>query len=186
MTCRFGASARLIPAHAGKTSSSPTVRSSPAAHPRSRGENIDGQRETVAEWGSSPLTRGKRPSTRLQNHVHGLIPAHAGKTRVAASLVVRRGAHPRSRGENSAIAQVKGWPSGSSPLTRGKLDKPWWTRERRGLIPAHAGKTAGILSSIFFTTAHPRSRGENHEGTEMRGACVGSSPLTRGKPHARP
>ena len=32
--------------------------------------------------------------------------------------------------------------------------------------------------------AHPRSRGENHEGTEIVGFIVGSSPLTRGKPRA--
>ena len=32
--------------------------------------------------------------------------------------------------------------------------------------------------------AHPRSRGENHEGTEIVGFIVGSSPLTRGKPKA--
>ena len=50
----------LIPAHAGKTSSSAGTSSTAEAHPRSRGEN--GRRMTAAERrvGSSPLTRGKR------------------------------------------------------------------------------------------------------------------------------
>ena len=50
----------LIPAHAGKTWS-PTARSAwRTAHPRSRGENIDGFVSGIKSAGSSPLTRGKR------------------------------------------------------------------------------------------------------------------------------
>ena len=52
--------------------------------------------------------------------VVGLIPAHAGKTGVATGAGRRKGAHPRSRGENlvADYAAFKAW--GSSPLTRGK------------------------------------------------------------------
>ena len=50
----------LIPAHAGKTCLAGLVGAHSEAHPRSRGENIDGQRETAEDWGSSPLTRGKQ------------------------------------------------------------------------------------------------------------------------------
>ena len=49
----------LIPAHAGKTYGGRSVGYRSGAHPRSRGENLDGYRETYEEWGSSPLTRGK-------------------------------------------------------------------------------------------------------------------------------
>ena len=53
----------------------------------------------------------------------------------------RKVAHPRSRGENEALAASDATDKGSSPLTRGKLGdgypRPW----RAGLIPAHAGKT---------------------------------------------
>ena len=50
----------LIPAHAGKTSSTgaPTARA--PAHPRSRGENSERRRFALRAAGSSPLTRGKR------------------------------------------------------------------------------------------------------------------------------
>ena len=50
---------RLIPAHAGKTVSEVDTTASLAAHPRSRGENERMDREGLASWGSSPLTRGK-------------------------------------------------------------------------------------------------------------------------------
>ena len=53
------ARARLIPAHAGKTSSG--IASSPRAraHPRSRGENLASVLMLRSTVGSSPLTRGK-------------------------------------------------------------------------------------------------------------------------------
>ena len=50
-----------------------------------------------------------------------------------------------------------------------------------GLIPAHAGKTATRWPPRSSRTAHPRSRGENHDECERRGLLCGSSPLTRGK-----
>ena len=52
----------------------------------------------------------------------------------------------------------------------------------RGLIPAHAGKTAPSDRYQAGTTAHPRSRGENALSCKNRAKIPGSSPLTRGKP----
>ena len=157
----------------------------------------------VPKKGSSPLTRGKRQGTRIQDNVHGLIPAHAGKTRLRDLDVRRRRAHPRSRGENPV--GMEGWPvaTGSSPLTRGKPWRQPWDRQHRGLIPAHAGKTlrrrtalpsqrgsspltrgkrGGLDTSHAKEAAHPRSRGENSEVIDRLLAHSGSSPLTRGKP----
>ncbi len=51
---------RLIPAHAGKTSSTPEMRYERTAHPRSRGENAGSHVVDLHRDGSSPLTRGKR------------------------------------------------------------------------------------------------------------------------------
>ena len=70
-------------------------------------------------------------------------------------------AHPRSRGENGFIYRSEQTAHGSSPLTRGKRRPVPRPRPGRGLIPAHAGKTA-----------RARERSE---------ASSGSSPLTRGK-----
>ena len=91
--------------------------------------------------GSSPLTRGKQAAVPDGCAEHGLIPAHAGKTGCRPRFRNRAGAHPRSRGENLAAGIEDAGFEGSSPLTRGKLRVRRADGVRRGLIPAHAGKT---------------------------------------------
>ena len=71
--------------------------------------------------------------------------------------------------------------AGSSPLTRGKLDKTARLTRGRGLIPAHAGKTTAALPGGRASRAHPRSRGENSMLKDRLRYEDGSSPLTRGK-----
>ena len=131
----------LIPAHAGKTAA---VRRRPGrvrAHPRSRGENSGSTGRTRRTKGSSPLTRGKPTGTWAMTSGTGLIPAHAGKTRTRSCRGWTVRAHPRSRGENMGGPFCGYLSRGSSPLTRGKQDRGRGRRRRRGLIPAHAGKT---------------------------------------------
>ena len=112
----------LIPAHAGKTSRAAATSSFAA--------------------GSSPLTRGKLGGPKIEHSAHGLIPAHAGKTRHESSLSCDFPAHPRSRGENTGEWAIRTNLWGSSPLTRGKQAGRHVLTRERGLIPAHAGKTA--------------------------------------------
>ena len=73
---------RLIPAHAGKTAPSTSSPWAGWAHPRSRGENERHRRSHRLYPGSSPLTRGKPDLTMEDATALGLIPAHAGKTRM--------------------------------------------------------------------------------------------------------
>ena len=128
----------LIPAHAGKTSASTGRTQRRRAHPRSRGENWTHAHAGEIIDGSSPLTRGKPRIADLPAMLRGLIPAHAGKTCCRAWIATRRGAHPRSRGENEqrprdrdrahprsrgenkASERSGNLVKGSSPLTRGK------------------------------------------------------------------
>ena len=132
---------RLIPAHAGKTPSTPRCCPESGAHPRSRGENTEFYVATLSSQGSSPLTRGKRSGSSSRVSTSGLIPAHAGKTPAPLSASVSSAAHPRSRGENGRTITGFRRRYGSSPLTRGKLlHLPLLTGGAR-LIPAHAGKT---------------------------------------------
>ena len=175
---------RLIPAHAGKTFGSDLRSSVAGAHPRSRGENIQTCVQVAADMGSSPLTRGKRSQPRGIAERDGLIPAHAGKTGRAGDSRRCQTAHPRSRGENLQRDVEAPLRQGSSPLTRGK--PPHGRLQRRGgrLIPAHAGKTIAAHSRAPGAQAHPRSRGENPRTAASAGYCVGSSPLTRGKPRS--
>ena len=158
---RGGLSVGLIPAHAGKTDLECVSVSGEWAHPRSRGENFYRLRPVQRGRGSSPLTRGKPPSSSSQDAVTRLIPAHAGKTRRWVAVCCRLGAHPRSRGENPGLVCQVLMMKGSSPLTRGKR------YHRRPPGPPRR--------------AHPRSRGENTVGALAVLPERGSSPLTRGK-----
>ena len=172
---------RLIPAHAGKTSQ-PSRRPVPLkAHPRSRGENVQSSDSPSRALGSSPLTRGKPRSPRYSTATARLIPAHAGKTQPPGLLPAARPAHPRSRGENASSSMPIKSAYGSSPLTRGKhVATPSWAARPR-LIPAHAGKTNTLITTMFYNKAHPRSRGENTALVSQRFQFGNSSPLTRGK-----
>ena len=131
--------------------------------------------------GSSPLTRGKRGSGKEAPEAAGLIPAHAGKTPTHSCRRQKRGAHPRSRGENIWGAHAMFRAKGSSPLTRGKLLHGHRLVSFLGLIPAHAGKTMTSTACSRTRAAHPRSRGENPEVWTASIMENGSSPLTRGK-----
>ena len=176
---------RLIPAHAGKTVALRYRRTRLPAHPRSRGENVVADTKKFSRAGSSPLTRGKLLDRRVGLALQRLIPAHAGKTASAGTQPESRAAHPRSRGENRLEFAAQEGNNGSSPLTRGKPVEHLRDRRPRRLIPAHAGKTRTRGPTHRRTKAHPRSRGENrgpHAALFVRG---GSSPLTRGKPNRR-
>ena len=172
---------RLIPAHAGKTDRSLPRLGFTRAHPRSRGENQDVFVGFLDVRGSSPLTRGKLAHHAPVLSPGGLIPAHAGKTSTPMNTWRSGRAHPRSRGENPYKEEPSFEPSGSSPLTRGKLEWLMGLPDGHGLIPAHAGKTARAEKCGCPHGAHPRSRGENDECARLVGVVAGSSPLTRGK-----
>ena len=171
----------LIPAHAGKTPARQRCVACASAHPRSRGENLKQGNMAYKCRGSSPLTRGKRPRWRSGLQRCGLIPAHAGKTVGRVDARFDGGAHPRSRGENALVLGAHGFEGGSSPLTRGKRDKPDETIKVTRLIPAHAGKTDSVVATRTGARAHPRSRGENDRDDINGATASGSSPLTRGK-----
>ena len=196
------ACAGLIPAHAGKTSTTQASTSTARAHPRSRGENYLLVLGSCGGAGSSPLTRGKLSGIKINGVSLRLIPAHAGKTSGGVAAPGRVTAHPRSRGENRLDGLRRAHRQGSSPLTRGKRVFVVRRAGAVGLIPAHAGKTARGHASLAGPRAHPRSRGENSSTSPPRAGrwlahprsrgenriwrdnrlkVVGSSPLTRGK-----
>ena len=110
---------RLIPARAGNTFGLGSARPSLPAHPRSRGEHVDGQRLDDVCRGSSPLARGTRFAVILKTVNSRLIPARAGNTPTAGKVKPHSTAHPRSRGEHLVQYAKNNFPAGSSPLARG-------------------------------------------------------------------
>ena len=156
---RLGAG--IIPAHAGKTPPTKNSDNPSWDHPRSRGENGVKSVSLSLRLGSSPLTRGKLPQAIILATRTGIIPAHAGKTSRISSMSSSMRDHPRSRGENPLLCARLEPASGSSPLTRGKRPDRLQRREKRGIIPAHAGKTRFTRRDRGGAWDHPRSRGEN-------------------------
>ena len=177
----LGRSPGIIPAHAGKTVVGQGEGGFPGDHPRSRGENLRSAGAVRFRAGSSPLTRGKRSCRGRLGGCLGIIPAHAGKTVADAARASRWWDHPRSRGENARGAVYSPTSAGSSPLTRGKRTSRRRLPRRRGIIPAHAGKTLWRGLGWLRWGDHPRSRGENDCATPHTSRPSGSSPLTRGK-----
>ena len=152
---------RLIPAHAGSTSSSHIRTLKKRAHPRSRGEHLSELSHGEFADGSSPLTRGAQPRRILTRLQVGLIPAHAGSTSVRGDRLRTVWAHPRSRGEHSGKSDTAVTNLGSSPLTRGAPQPSPRLPAPTRLIPAHAGSTPRGESEGPKAQAHPRSRGEH-------------------------
>ena len=70
-----------------------------------------------------------------------LIPARAGNTSSILRVCYAVTAHPRSRGEHKAYANLETVVIGSSPLARGTLNLIVGRVMRQRLIPARAGNT---------------------------------------------
>ena len=137
----------LIPARAGKTSTTRVEHFQHTAHPRAGGENAPSTAYPSHSPGSSPRGRGKRSCCCPFPRALRLIPARAGKTLTRLSSTSPRTAHPRAGGENvwrwgHALVEL-----GSSPRGRGKPAPSRPSRRRPRLIPARAGKT---LSDLRF------------------------------------
>ena len=132
---------RIIPALAGNTrpfSSSDQPRTD---HPRSRGEYIAGPFGIIISEGSSPLSRGILVHGPVFHRRQRIIPALAGNTTAWLGINIKRQDHPRSRGEYSPLLPLTRNSVGSSPLSRGILNRHLGVGESLRIIPALAGNT---------------------------------------------
>ena len=170
----------LIPARAGRTTTTPTRRFRPRAHPRSRGADTQAAVDLSAAGGSSPLARGGLPACGHGDRDRGLIPARAGRTPHAQSNTPTTRAHPRSRGADSKATAESSAVAGSSPLARGGRIGPSVVPVAGGLIPARAGRTWIAFPPDAGVGAHPRSRGADIRRLPFALGKKGSSPLARG------
>ena len=195
-----------IPAHAGKTETPDRGVSLLRVDPRSRGEDPPAGFGSTTVRGRSPLTRGRQERVDGAVKDFGSIPAHAGKT---GREVVTQGhaeVDPRSRGEDSSRSARTSCCGGRSPLTRGRRYARTGGTDRKGSIPAHAGKT-GFLSLMWGMTEgrSPLTRGRRsrrgdarsssrsipaHAGktdaSMARTACLQVDPRSRGEDSVRP
>ena len=90
----------------------------------------------------------------------GIIPAHAGNTRVVSRSIAASRDHPRACGEHSDVAIISGTLIGSSPRMRGTPDSLNNSLNGVRIIPAHAGNTKDMpLHCDELIGSSPRMRG---------------------------
>ena len=175
----------IIPAHAGNTVSLDRVPNVYRDHPRACGEHERLIAFRILTKGSSPRMRGTRPLSFLTRRLAGIIPAHAGNTKIHRYSPVLQWDHPRACGEHMRWLLLKVPGQGSSPRMRGTRRRSRRVRGVVGIIPAHAGNTTLIVRLIQCMRDHPRACGE-HVSSVVSMVCMeGSSPRMRGTPGLR-
>ena len=157
---RYDAGRRFIPAYAGNAATGLGRCAPTAVHPRIRGERAANHYGDKKRGGSSPHTRGTRPSGVQNRPYKRFIPAYAGNARGPARQQTPPSVHPRIRGERSSSPASSGSYVGSSPHTRGTPSRPCSGVARMRFIPAYAGNAAGGPSGAGGGAVHPRIRGE--------------------------
>ena len=179
-----GTRRRIIPAHAGQTTSGLPGSVTSSDHPRACGANVEMHASLGSHVGSSPRMRGKLREPLRVLHDIRIIPAHAGQTWVRSAPCSARSDHPRACGANVGRVHVHELQCGSSPRMRGKPAEVAgaWTATR--IIPAHAGQTPQSMLRPATQPDHPRACGANQSGRVGFGRAGGSSPRMRGKPTA--
>ena len=158
----------------------PSGRRIVSAHPRIRGERRTDRPARERCIGSSPHTRGTR---RLPEQTVGhqrFIPAYAGNAVSHRVALCGHAVHPRIRGERRITRTPAPLHSGSSPHTRGTLDRATVPRAAGRFIPAYAGNALITAAYPRETSVHPRIRGERSSFLHARMSGFGSSPHTRG------
>ena len=131
---------RITPACAGKSVEIAFIYPVRRDHPRLRGEKTLQTAGVLIVVGSPPLARGKVCADDGPSRFHGITPACAGKRTGMKNRGVKRGDHPRLRGEKHAIILPSLGVEGSPPLARGKVTCISRNFLTDRITPACAGK----------------------------------------------
>ena len=172
---------RIIPAHAGQTTSASRHHRPITDHPRACGANSTPTTRPPNSVGSSPRMRGKLQAGHRQHDTVRIIPAHAGQTCRGRRIPGRRPDHPRACGANDIPHAGRIVGVGSSPRMRGKPRLCGVYPVAVRIIPAHAGQTVTCLKPACKGTDHPRACGANFFRCCFCPLFFGSSPRMRGK-----
>ena len=170
----------IIPAHAGLTHEEFHRSRSARDHPRACGAHDVKGLNIHDNVGSSPRMRGSLPFFIDINICLGIIPAHAGLTRMWLERRSTVRDHPRACGAHMGSSDRKVSSPGSSPRMRGSLDRKTNFRKFIGIIPAHAGLTLKGTSGRSRCWDHPRACGAHEHDAIGNHAIAGSSPRMRG------
>lgn len=174
-------SVRITPARAGKRKKYKVKFAGFRDHPRACGEKDWYAQILDYQEGSPPRVRGKAGVGGYTLVTGGITHAHAGKRNSGNSIPRHGRDHPRTRGEKPSSRQYARADLGSPPHTRGKEVGDFFTLLYPGITPAHAGKSAGLMTGSGWFEDHARTRGEKEEERRTNARHWGSPPHTRGK-----
>ena len=132
--------------------------------------------------GSPPHARGRLAGVQLDVADPGITPACAGKTTSRPSAAGHRKDHPRMRGEDSIGKIARSNASGSPPHARGRPHRGVRRVVLHRITPACAGKTQIASPIWWYSSDHPRMRGEDLVAVTGGGGVFGSPPHARGRP----
>ena len=177
---RRGAIPGSIPACAGKPPPARQTLKPEWVYPRVCGETASDRHRDGSSAGLSPRVRGNlRVDVLLNAHI-GSIPACAGKPRLPRAWTVARRVYPRVCGETAACRQKRQPLPGLSPRVRGNRQHSRRRDQRRGSIPACAGKPKSRIAPRPITRVYPRVCGETLVRPGRSVANSGLSPRVRG------
>ena len=125
--------------------------------------------------------RGKVACIRRYQRPPGITPAHAGKSQPHMLVVIIDRDHPRACGEKKFVSPCVRVCLGSPPRMRGKGRRQHTLHHRRGITPAHAGKSNGDDHERRNARDHPRACGEKAFRACICPSPLGSPPRMRGK-----
>ena len=184
-SAQFIASARSIPAWAGKPPRPPRDRSAPEVYPRVGGET--GSSPIVAHRynGLSPRGRGNQPGDREPGHQDGSIPAWAGKPVHVVAAFAMFWVYPRVGGETVRRLISSPISAGLSPRGRGNPAARCSDRPCGRSIPAWAGKPSCAMLRSPLRQVYPRVGGETSRDLMPSASPGGLSPRGRGNPLVR-
>ncbi len=172
---------RITPACAGKRLCLTCVLAILWDHPRMCGEKWLARFKPFATRGSPPHVRGKGVVHILVPEPLGITPAYAGKRMHQWCRKIANWDHPRMCGEKPLGLAPAGWPSGSPPHVRGKVDEEHIAEGRIRITPAYAGKSWSNALPCSRREDHPRMCGEKLSCLLLQWCFLGSPPHVRGK-----
>ncbi len=176
---------RIIPAGAGRRTTSPLSPRPPPDHPRGCGEKFVMLSRSGRVAGSSPRVRGEVNSSPNGSRRAGIIPASAGRSAPSPPPTAHRRDHPRGCGEKRMSAALRIAGTGSSPRVRGEDDPAVLGEVLLGIIPAGAGRSSARTCCPPAIGDHPRGCGEKVPPSGATCSWPGSSPRVRGEAYGK-
>ena len=110
----------------------------------------------------------------------GIIPAHAGLTKIPQKCPLLPRDHPRACGAHFGRCRKRVVEGGSSPRMRGSQVQHAIKNGFIGIIPAHAGLTPGVPQNHPDSGDHPRACGAHYNRHETQRRRAGIIPAHAG------